>query len=325
MHILIAFGSKRGGTEELARVLGKPLSEAGHTVDIRPADEPDGLCGWDAVVVGGALYAGRWPRSVRRFVQRHVDELERMPVWFFSSGPLDDSAAKGEIAPTPQVSRLMKRVHARGHVTFGGRLEADAKGFIAHAMVKQGRAGDWRDLEAVSSWGRAVAKELAALPPLHTAAPAAPGRTSRSLRRRLAALCFFTGLTAMAGGIELIMWPTGGPWESAPQPSLLRHSPFFDFFAPGLILFWAVGVLNMLSGVLALRSHRLGEVAAFAAGSSLTIWILSEIALLRVFSWLQGLYLVIGLATMGLAFWLWRRRRAAIASHAGMNAEGKPA
>lgn len=313
MRVLIAFGSKMGGTEELARTVGEVLRQSGHEIDVRDASELDGLQAWDAVVVGGALYAGRWKRSVRRFVERHQDELVALPVWFFSSGPLDDSAKAGNLAPTPQVRRLIDRVHARGHVTFGGRLPADAKGLIAHAMAKQGRAGDFRDMAAVQQWARTIAEELAALDPRQVVSRTPRRNLSRPLRQLLGVLCLFTALTAMAGGIQLMTSPFG---PSGLNVSMLRHSPFFDYFAPGLLLFGAVGVLNLLSGLLALRRHRFGELVAFAGGSAITIWIASQMALLRTFSWLQAIYFAVGVSTMATALWLWVGRRAAVRSHA---------
>lgn len=54
----------------------------------------------------------------------------------------------------------MSRIGARGHVTFGGRLAADAKGFPASAMAKT-RAGDRRDPEQVRHWVGAVGDALA--------------------------------------------------------------------------------------------------------------------------------------------------------------------
>ena len=100
--------------------------------------------------------SGRWHRDARRFVERYADELRSMPVWFFSSGPLDDSADKREIAPTGQVSALMRRAGARGHVTFGGRLAPDAHGFIAGAMAKK-HAGDFRDSARARAWAAEIA------------------------------------------------------------------------------------------------------------------------------------------------------------------------
>ena len=141
MRILVAYGSKRGGTRELAQVIAETLSHTDHDIVFRDARAVEDIDPYDAVIVGGALYAFRWHRHARRFVQRHVEELRRVPVWMFSSGPLDDSATQGEIPPTPQVRRLMQEVHARGHATFGGRLAPETTGFIARKMVEGGHGG----------------------------------------------------------------------------------------------------------------------------------------------------------------------------------------
>jgi menaquinone-dependent protoporphyrinogen oxidase len=109
------------------------------------------------------LYSGRWQREARRFVKRHSGALRERPVWLFSSGPLNGSAAE-EIPPVPQVQELLGRIGARGHVTFGGRLPADAKGFPASAMAKT-RAGDWRDPSQIRAWAAEVAAELVSLDP----------------------------------------------------------------------------------------------------------------------------------------------------------------
>ena len=159
MHVLITFGSSRGGTQGLAEMAADGLREEGFSVDVLPPREVKRLDGYDAVIVGGALYASRWHKAARRFVKRHAAELRQRPVYFFSSGPLDDSATGGSIPPVKGVKALMERIGARGHVTFGGRLSPDAKGFPASAMAKK-RAGDWRDPGQVRDWTRTVASEL---------------------------------------------------------------------------------------------------------------------------------------------------------------------
>jgi menaquinone-dependent protoporphyrinogen oxidase len=142
-------------------MIGEALVEAGCDAVVTPARNVGDLAGFDAVIVAGALYAHRWHRHARRFVRRHTTTLRGLPVWLVSSGPLDDSASTRDIAPTKQVAKLIERVGARGHVTFGGTLAADAKGFPASAMAKT-RAGDWRDLEQVRRWVATVAPQLAA-------------------------------------------------------------------------------------------------------------------------------------------------------------------
>ena len=82
-------------------------------------------------------------------------------MWLFRSGPLNGSAAEA-IPPVPQVQELLERIGARGHVTFGGRLPADAKGFPASAMAKT-YAGDWRDPERIRGWAAEAAMELVSL------------------------------------------------------------------------------------------------------------------------------------------------------------------
>jgi menaquinone-dependent protoporphyrinogen oxidase len=140
-------------------MVAEGLREEGLTADVVPARRVGRLAGYEAVVVGGALYAFRWHRDARRFVKRHMAELREHPTYFFSRGPLDDSAHERDIPPVKGVKALMDSVGASGHVTFGGRLRPDAKGFPAHAMAKK-NAGDWRDADQVRTWAHQLASEL---------------------------------------------------------------------------------------------------------------------------------------------------------------------
>jgi menaquinone-dependent protoporphyrinogen oxidase len=172
MKVLVAYGSRHGGTAGLAEWIAQTLHAEQLEVECKPAAEITDLAPYDAVILGGALYAHRWCRDARRFVARHAAALRHKPVWMFSSGPLDDSAINQPIDPVPSVAKAMARVGARGHVTFGGRLDHDAKGFIASRMAKQ-HAGDWRDEEQVRIWATDVARDLATNP---ASAPFTPQR-----------------------------------------------------------------------------------------------------------------------------------------------------
>lgn len=111
------------------------------------------------MISGGAIYGNRWPRKLRSFLNRHVSQLRKVPVWFFSSGPLDDPAAREAIPATTQVAVLAERVGAKDHVTFGGRLEANATGFPASAMAKR-KSGDWRNPGRIREWAAKLASEI---------------------------------------------------------------------------------------------------------------------------------------------------------------------
>jgi len=168
MLILVTYASERGGTKGLADMVGNGLRAEGFTVEVAPAGTLWRVDQYDAVVVGGALYAGRWHKDARRFVKQYAHDLAERPTYLFSSGPLDDSAIEREIPPVRGVRSLMGNIGARGHATFGGRLEPDASGFPASAMAKH-HAGDWRDRAQVRAWTHQIADELRA-PATHVAA-----------------------------------------------------------------------------------------------------------------------------------------------------------
>ncbi|MFF7311681.1 hypothetical protein [Streptomyces sp. NPDC008137] len=55
---------------------------------------------------------------------------------------------------------MADRVDARGHITFGGRLEGEVKGRVARMIVNSGEGGDHRDFAQISGWAARVARDL---------------------------------------------------------------------------------------------------------------------------------------------------------------------
>ena len=159
MRVLVTYGSKMGGTQGIAEMLAAALEDHGSDVTVMPAPGVMDVRPFDAVIVGGALYANRWHKDARRFVKRHRNSLVGRPVWLFSSGPLDDSALASDIPPVRHVANAMEQADAAGHMTFGGRLLADAQGFPAASMAKD-NAGDWRDPDQIKGWAKRITDEL---------------------------------------------------------------------------------------------------------------------------------------------------------------------
>jgi menaquinone-dependent protoporphyrinogen oxidase len=172
MKALIVYGSKNGGTAGLAHMIATAFEREGWRTDVHDAADRPGIGDVDAVVVGGGLYMNRWVPSVRQWVRQHTSTLKNVPVWFFSSGPLDDSARAGDIAPVPGVAKFANDIEISGHMTFGGYLDRAPKGFIARQMAKRS-AGDWRDPDQVAEWVHYIchnARVFAAVPAQRDAA-----------------------------------------------------------------------------------------------------------------------------------------------------------
>src|SRR4051794_14929642 len=174
MRALIVYGTRNGGTAGLAHMMATAFEREGWSAEVRDAADAPGIGEVDVAVVGGGLYAGRWVPSVRHWAARHQATLKIVPVWFFSSGPLDDSARPGDLAPVPGVAKLAREIEVSGHMTFGGYLDQHPKGFIARKMAKRS-AGDWRDPDHVAEWVHLICEQTqaaSAVPEQRTSSPA---------------------------------------------------------------------------------------------------------------------------------------------------------
>ncbi len=159
MNILVAVASRHGSTHEIADALARELATAGHTVDVHTVEDSPTVDGYDAAVIGSAVYMGKWLPQAVQFVGRHQAQLAAMPVWLFSSGPLgsDDPQPKGEPA---RLDQLMGRTGARGHRMFVGKLDKHELGFGERFIVRALGApgGDFRDWAAINVWADEIAQ-----------------------------------------------------------------------------------------------------------------------------------------------------------------------
>ncbi len=161
MRILVAHATKHGSTAEIAAAIGATLREAGLEVDVRTARDVRTLAGYDAVVLGSGLYSAHWLREANRFVKRLLPALREVPVWLFSSGPLDHSTDFADIPLTEHVAPDVAPIGARGHRTFGGRLLPGTPG-VDDALLATHRVGDFRSWDRIRAWAREIASVLLA-------------------------------------------------------------------------------------------------------------------------------------------------------------------
>jgi menaquinone-dependent protoporphyrinogen oxidase len=161
MKVLIAVASRHGSTNEIGRAIAEELRAAGIAIEQQDFAAVHGLTGFDAAVLGSAVYMDNWLDDARHFVDRHAARLAAMPVWLFSSGPIgeDDPQPHGDPA---SVSALVEAIHPRGHRVFAGKLDPRELGFVERLAAKavHAPAGDFRDWDAVRTWAQEIAAAL---------------------------------------------------------------------------------------------------------------------------------------------------------------------
>ena len=121
MSILVAYASKHGATRQLAERLGETLRAAGRDAGVRPIEAAGDPAGYDAYVIGSAVYLGSWRKEATAFVRRHRAVLAGRPVWLFSSGPLGDPPHPTE-EHAVEVAEVAAATTAREHRLFTGLL-----------------------------------------------------------------------------------------------------------------------------------------------------------------------------------------------------------
>jgi menaquinone-dependent protoporphyrinogen oxidase len=166
-RVLVAYGTKHGATAAIAEAISNALRAAGLEVDVQRARRVRLLEPYRAVVLGSAVYAGRWRRDALRLLRR--SELRERDVWLFSSGPVGES--KGDpgqferMTRPPRVEQAAADIGAHEHAVFGGMVAEDA-GFIRKKMARRipPELRDLRDWDAIEAWAKAIAATLTERP-----------------------------------------------------------------------------------------------------------------------------------------------------------------
>jgi menaquinone-dependent protoporphyrinogen oxidase len=161
MKVLVAVATQHGATREIADMIGATLAGRGIPTDILPVEEVAGVDGYDAVVLGSAVYVGNWMKPAREFIEDHQHELAGRPTWLFSSGPIGDPPKPDERTAV-RVADLVEMTGAREHRLFRGRLDMSRLGVVQRIVARAVHAGqgDYRDWDAIQSWATEIADAL---------------------------------------------------------------------------------------------------------------------------------------------------------------------
>lgn len=154
---LVAYASKHGATAEIAKRIADILRNRGYEVESKRALSVRDISGYDGVVAGSAMYIGLWRKEAVRFLKKNIEQLSKLPVWLFVSGPTSggdpNEVLKGAIYPK-SLKPVIEGVKPRSITCFGGKIENKALGPFERWIVRNVNAkeGDFRDWKAIESW-----------------------------------------------------------------------------------------------------------------------------------------------------------------------------
>lgn len=162
-RILVVYASKHGATAEIAEAIADQLRAEGLEATCADAGEVENAAGFDAVVLGSAVYMKRWRPEARRFLRKHHDELAERPFWVFSSGYIGEKRDPAWEEPH-RIIDTAEKLGVREHVTFGGRVPQNPGNFVERAMLRDTppELADQRDFEAIRAWASSIATAVTA-------------------------------------------------------------------------------------------------------------------------------------------------------------------
>ena len=178
MKVLVAYASKAGSTKGIAESIGQRLVARGVQVEVEDVNSIRDASGYDAYVVGSAVYMFHWMKEAKQFLARNRKAISGRPVWLFSSGPVGPSRtnAKGQdlldvsVSGPKELDELQNMVNPCGHRVFFGVLDGSkltgATGFM-YRMARRSESardsmpeGDFRDWKQIEEWADGIAESL---------------------------------------------------------------------------------------------------------------------------------------------------------------------
>lgn len=178
MNALVIYGSRWGGTVDVAKKIGAVLKHEGFAIDVIDAKKsPKELRLYDLIFVGSGIRADKWTKETMLFLEVNAEVLRRKKTALFVSCQMADrqendpvrGKAKTKYLEDVAVQFGLKPI-SLGY--FGGFLDFHhSHGLIVDIMVRVNRQSlrkngldttkihDTRDWAAIESWASDVAKE----------------------------------------------------------------------------------------------------------------------------------------------------------------------
>ena len=142
MDILILYATLEGQTAKVAERIATELRAKGQQVDSQAAGHlraDFSLDSYDAVIIGGSIHMGHFPKPLRHFVEQYHDWLNNHPSAFFTvCMAINSQRPDSRQQATIYAEKFMTETQwqPRQTVIFAGAVKYTQYGFITRFIMK---------------------------------------------------------------------------------------------------------------------------------------------------------------------------------------------
>jgi menaquinone-dependent protoporphyrinogen oxidase len=167
--VLVAYASKYGSSGGVADAIGKELCSKGVAADVVLIKNAGNISSYQGVVIGSAIYMGKWMPEAVDFVKKNRDVLRQVPVAYFLvcmtlARPTEKNRAE-VLSYMDPVLKAVPEIKPVGIGTFAGALDYNNLSWLNKKILKSKGSpeGDFRDWTAIRTWAEGLCSPLLAL------------------------------------------------------------------------------------------------------------------------------------------------------------------
>ncbi len=160
--ILVGYASKYGSTGGVADAIGKELCNRGAAVDVCMVKNIGDLNQYGGVVLGSAVYQGKWLPEAVEFVERNREALRQVPMTYFlvcmtMREPTEENRRK-VVAYLDPVLKAVPQVKPLKIGAFAGALDYSNLSSPVKLIMKFKGApeGDFRNWDIIRTWATSL-------------------------------------------------------------------------------------------------------------------------------------------------------------------------
>ena len=175
MRAIVIYGTRWGGTVNIAEKIGSVLTDEGYSVDVFDAKKnPQKVDQYDLFIIGSGIRADKWTREVLNFIEKNVNLLMSKKIALFVSCQMADGKKEAQDkAKEIYLERIASQYSLKpvSFGLFGGFLDfSKSHGLFVDILVRVNRnrlrkngldtkkVRDTRDWKIIEIWARQVAK-----------------------------------------------------------------------------------------------------------------------------------------------------------------------